>query len=156
MNGAPSSLPHGLSTSDAVDAVAVALIKAVAGTRSDAAHLATALGLYRRQMRSEGRAVPDSILALEKTFAAIWHRSPEVTGGHSGSIVAGLPPMGDGPVMPETLLDRRATARRMNCSPETVKRRERAGQLPAVRHGHIVGYRVADIDALLAAGTTPC
>lgn len=128
----------------ALTTLASALVQAVSSTPAeDAAHLAVALRMYRKQ----GRA-PASFAMLERVFADVWHRSSEVTAGQRGAIVAAPPPADDRSVMPETLLDRQATARRLDCSESTVKRREQAGELPAVRHGRIVRYRAADVDTL--------
>jgi len=55
------------------------------------------------------------------------------------------------------LLDVRAVAALLNCSPRHVYRLADAGRLPApVRLGGLVRWRRADLDAWLAGGCRPC
>jgi predicted site-specific integrase-resolvase len=59
---------------------------------------------------------------------------------------------------PEQLLSRRAVANRWQTSVETVKRREKAGLLKAIRFNQrLLRYKLSDIEALeaAAAGGTP-
>lgn len=91
---------------------------------------------------------PSSVDALAAAFARLANGPSEVTEAHQGSKVGSPPVERHREAMPDDLLTRAETARRMRTSVATVKRRERAGPLPAVRHGRVVRYRVADIDAL--------
>jgi len=50
------------------------------------------------------------------------------------------------------LLDRKEVAALLGCHPETIKRAEQAGKLPAHRFGHrMIRYRREDIDRWLEA-----
>jgi excisionase family DNA binding protein len=58
---------------------------------------------------------------------------------------------------PAALLDVRAVAALLDCSPRHVYRLSDAGHMPPpVRLGALVRWRRADIDAWLAGGCRPC
>ena len=51
------------------------------------------------------------------------------------------------------LLSRRKVAERLDCSIETIKRREKAGLLKPVKIGARVKFRLEDVEALVSAAT---
>lgn len=135
---------------DAAVPIAVGLLRILGAGRSEAAHVAAALQRHRREMRLEGSSVPTSLDALEKVFARIAVGPPRDTAGHPQTNVGALAVPSDDAVMPDTLLNRTQAAKRLRCSVRTLNRRD----LPKVRHGRIVSYRVADLDAFLLNGTS--
>lgn len=131
-------------------AITAALLLSVHAGSFDAVHVANALGQYIQSRRNIG--VPPSLARLEALFASLGVSSQRVTAAHDGPEVGPAQTRRNrrpyGVVEPPAgLLTREQAAQRLGCSPSTVKRRERAGDLVPVRHGRLVRYRLADLDA---------
>jgi excisionase family DNA binding protein len=122
-----------------------------------AGHLVVALRSYRHQMARSGMGFPTELEELEVLFARLWQGPREATEGREGSTFASHDGTGNAEnVTPETLLTRNQAAARLQVSVTTLKRREKAGHLPATRHGRVVRYRAADLDNLHLREGTQC
>lgn len=148
--------PLGASVSAAEAAagpVATALLQLLGGTPADAAHLASALRRYRGTLRLEGAGTPSSLDALERVFVRVWasrqSASPADTSTHDTGR-QGRPELG-GVLEPADsgLMTGKQAAARIGCAVRTLQRREAAGELSPIRHGRVVRYRRADVDAYL-------
>lgn len=135
---------------DGAPTVLVALLRVVGGSPSDAAHISAALAAHRRSQADEGAAVPASIRAVEQLAASVFFGSRRATEGQRSAEFDHSPRVPDGERVTtnDSLLTRAQAARRARCSTSTIKRREAAGDLVAVRHGRVVPYRAGDIDNL--------
>ncbi len=111
-------------------------------------HIGQALNDYVKRSRTNGCAVPPTVVALAaRLSAAVRH-------GHGPSKLAGSAAASDGAVMRSPLLTRREAVQRLRCSESTLGRKVRDGELPAVRVGTLVRFRVEDLDAYLERNTT--
>ncbi len=129
--------------------VLLGLLRMLNGSPFDAVHLSRAISRYRDGLRYEATGIPPALDALEQLCNLIVAGPRKVTEGQEGSTLPDPGPASDGHLMPDTLLDLPQAAARMSISPSTVKRRAMSGDLPAVRHGRVVRYRVSDIDNYL-------
>lgn len=115
--------------------------------------IAAALEFYRRELAKNGRPANIEITSLARQFIALGS-GQEVIGGHRGSLFAPLASAPDGGDMEGPLLSRPDAAEFLGVSVSTLKRREAAGLVSALRHGRVVRYRTTDLIEHMKAGST--
>ena len=108
------------------------------------AHVAAALALHARRMRSEGRSVPPGLLVIAE-WAADCVRSR-----HSPTVLDGLARVLDGRVMDPLLLTKHDAATLLRMSVRTVERMAANGTLTPVKVAGSVRFRRSDLDAYVA------
>ena len=108
------------------------------------AHLAVALGLYARRLRSEGLAVPPLVLEVAE-WAGDCARNRQ-----TATVLDAFAARLDGPHMSPRLLTKADTAQVLGVSVRTLERLAATGALVPVRVEGSVRYRVTDVDAYVS------